>query len=101
MNVQVPMAYGSLVDLLHPEYGNAVVGSGRAGIHGRSNSQHALSVPFGAQVVTITYVAHPNAPLLHPNTVGRYTSAETLAESVGWKVYWPIQYLVAHAPHTA
>ena len=95
------MAYGSLVDLAHPDFGSAVVGSGRAGIHGRSNSQHASSVPFGAQVVTITYVAHPSAPLLHPDTVGRYASVETLGDSLGWKVYWPIRHLMPHAPRTA
>lgn len=33
-----------------------------------------------------------------PNTVERFASAETLAESVGWKVYWPIRYLMPHVP---
>lgn len=77
------MGYGSLVDLIHPDFGSVVVGSGRVGIHGHSNPQHASSIPFGAQVVTMTYVAHPNAPFLHPNTVGRFASVETLVESVG------------------
>ena len=95
--VQAAMPYGSMVELLHPQRASEIVGHGRAHIHGRSNSSHAVLVPFGAQVVTITDVMSPNCELPYPAPHKNGKMMQTLSDAVGWKVYWPIRALCIHA----
>ena len=82
-----------MVELLHPQRASEIVRHGRAHIHGRSNSSHAILVPFGAQAVTITDVINPDCelPYLAPHRNGRMM--QILSDAVGWKVYWPIRAL--------
>ncbi len=94
--LQTTMPYGSMVELLHPQQASEVVGHGRAHIHGRSNSSHAVLVPFGAQVVTITDVMSPNCELPYPAPHRNGKMMQTLNDAVGWKVYWPIKAFCIH-----
>ena len=94
--LQIAMPYGSMVELLHPHRESEIVGHGRAHIHGRSNSSHAVLVPFGAQVVTITDVMSPNCELPYPAPHRNGRMMQTLNDAVGWKVYWPIKALCIH-----
>ena len=64
-------AYGvwSLLELVHPDFGSVVVGFGRASLW-LLELPTWIKHPFWCPMVTITYVAYPNASLLHQTPLG-------------------------------